>query len=50
MTYVRLDEQKQVTALIQFLNVEPYEGERCFGVGWAVPTDLPPLAVPINRK
>lgn len=40
MTYVRLDEQKQVTALIQFLHVEPYEGERCFGVGWAVPTEF----------
>lgn len=40
MSYVRLAEQKQVTVLIQFLNAEPYEGERCFDVGWAVPTEF----------
>lgn len=38
MTYVRLNETRQVTVLIQFLRAEPYEDERCFSVGWAVPT------------
>ncbi|WP_156955126.1 GNAT family protein [Polaromonas glacialis] len=37
MTYARLDKAKQVTVLVQFFNAEPYEGERCFDVGWAVP-------------
>lgn len=36
LTYVRL-QRDRVTAMVQFLPAEPYEGERCFSVGWAVP-------------
>lgn len=36
LTYVRLQGDR-VTAMVQFLPAEPYEGERCFSVGWAVP-------------
>lgn len=39
LTYVRLD-GGTVTALIQFIPVEPIDGEVCFGVGWAVPERL----------
>lgn len=39
MTYVRLD-GKKVTALVSFLHDQPVDGERCFGVGWAVPEEL----------
>lgn len=37
MTYVRLNEQKHLTVLIQFFQAQPYEGRKCFDVGWAVP-------------
>ena len=37
MTYARLNEAKRVTVLVQFCQAQPYEGERCFDVGWAVP-------------
>lgn len=39
LTYVRLDRRK-VTAMVQFVQAEPYEGEPCFSVGWAVPDAL----------
>jgi hypothetical protein len=37
MTYVRLNEARQVTSLVQFLQAQPYKGAQCFDVGWAVP-------------
>jgi hypothetical protein len=39
MTYVHLDGGK-VTAMVQFAQAEPIDGEVCFNVGWAVPDDL----------
>ena len=39
MTYVRLDGGR-VTAMVQFAQTEPIEGDVCFSVGWAVPEDL----------
>lgn len=36
LTYVRI-EGTTVTALVQFMPIEPYKGEPCFSVGWAVP-------------
>lgn len=40
MTYVRLNEARQVTVLIQFLRADPYEGQPCFDAAWAVPTEF----------
>lgn len=40
MTYVRLNEARQVTVLVQFCHAQLYEGERCFDVGWAVPAEF----------
>jgi hypothetical protein len=37
ITYVRLNEAKQVTVLVQFLTAQPYQGEPCFDTAWAVP-------------
>lgn len=37
MTYVRLNEHKQVTVQIQFIQTQPYEDCKCFAVAWAVP-------------
>ncbi len=39
LTYVRL-QGKEVTAMVQLLPDQPYEGEPCFSVGWAVPKHL----------
>ena len=39
MTYVRV-EKRRVTSMVQLIHAEPYEGETCFAVGWAVPEDL----------
>lgn len=38
-TFVKLDGAR-VTAMVQFMAAEPYEGQPCFGVSWAVPVEL----------
>jgi RimJ/RimL family protein N-acetyltransferase len=39
LTYVRL-ERRKVTAMAIIIMAEPYEGERCFQIGYAVPEKL----------
>lgn len=40
MTYVRLEHQRKVTAMVQFIPCDRVDGEPCFSVGWAVPEKL----------
>lgn len=39
LTYARVS-GRTVVALIQFVSCDPYEGEPCFNVGWAVAEDF----------
>lgn len=38
-TFVKL-EGARVSAMVQMMAADPYEGEPCFGVSWVVPADL----------